>query len=75
LSTEGFNPLKKAFAVDISEDALKIAKKNIKTYNLSEKIELLKSDLLENINLSTEGFSPLNYIITANLPYIKNEDF
>ncbi len=66
--------IKKAFAVDISIGALEVAKKNIKNHNLENKIELLKSDLLENINLSTEGFSPL-YVITANLPYIKDEDY
>ena len=74
----------KVFAVDISEDALEIAKKNIKSHNLVDKIKLLKSDLLENIG-QTQGL-PLqesrgvpcvhpNYVITANLPYIKNEDF
>ncbi len=73
-STEGFSPLK-AFAVDISEEALKVAKINIKKHNLENKIELLKSDLLEKINFSTKGFSSIKYIITANLPYIKNEDF
>lgn len=65
----------KAFSVDISQNALEVAKKNIETHNLVDKIKLLKSDLLSEINFSTEGFSPLNYIITANLPYIKDEDF
>jgi len=65
----------KVFAVDISIYALQIAKKNITTHNLVDKIELLESDLLSKINFSTEGFSPLNHIITANLPYIKDEDF
>jgi len=65
------NKIIKAFAVDISEDALEVAKKNIKFHNLENKIELLKSDLLSNINLEKNN----NYIITANLPYIKNEDF
>jgi len=65
----------KGFAVDISTKALEIAKINIKKYSLENKIELLKSDLLNKINFSTEGFSPLNYIITANLPYIKDEDY
>jgi len=67
----------KAYAVDISTDALEVAKKNIKTHNLVDKIELLKSDLLENIilNPSFTKREITQYIITANLPYIKNEDF
>jgi len=65
------NKISKAYALDISEDALEVAKKNIKSHNLENKIELLKSDLLSNINLEKNN----NYIITANLPYIKNEDF
>ena len=67
----------KAYAVDISTDALEIAKKNIKTHNLVDKIELLKSDLLEKVPLNPPFTKreTVQYIITANLPYIKNEDF
>ena len=67
----------KAFAVDISEDALEVAKKNIKTHNLVDKIELLKSDLLTKIPLNPPFTKRkiAECVITANLPYIKNEDF
>ncbi|MDQ7022179.1 MAG: HemK family protein methyltransferase [Candidatus Gracilibacteria bacterium] len=77
VSTEGFSPLKKSFAVDISEDALKVARKNIKTHNLENKIKLLKSDLLSKIPLNPPFIKGeiTQYIITANLPYIKDEDF
>ncbi len=63
--------IKEAYAVDISPDALKVAKKNIKTYALNKKIKLLKSDLLDQIELSRAS----TYIITANLPYIKDRDY
>lgn len=75
ISTEGFSPLKKAFAVDISDDALEVARKNIKIHNLEDKIELLKSDLLENIFPLLTRERVRRWVITANLPYIKNEDF
>lgn len=69
------NKIKKIYAVDISTDALEVAKKNIKTHNLENKIKLLKSNLLSDLFplLAKEGAR--GWIITANLPYIKNEDF
>lgn len=69
------NKIKKIYAVDISTDALEVAKKNIKTHNLENKIKLLKSNLLSDLFplLAKEGVR--GWIITANLPYIKNEDF
>ena len=71
----------KVFAVDISEEALEVAKKNIKLYNLVDKIKLLKSDLLSIFELDTNVFDKSwninieKLVITANLPYIKNKDF
>lgn len=65
----------KAFAVDISDDALEVAGKNIKTHNLENKIELLKSDLLSKIFPLLTREQVMDWVITANLPYIKNEDF
>jgi len=69
------NKIKKIYAVDISTDALEVAKKNIKTHNLENKIKLLKSNLLSDLFplLAKEGAR--GWVITANLPYIKNEDF
>jgi len=65
----------KAFAVDISEDALEVAYKNIKNYNLVDKIKLLKSDLLSDLFPLLQMEGGRVWVITANLPYIKNEDF
>ncbi len=74
--------IKKALAIDISKEALEVANINIKKHNLWDKINLLKSNLLEkfleNNPLSFEeraGVRFKNIIITANLPYIKNGDF
>lgn len=52
-------------AVDISVDALKIAKKNIKMYNLEDRITLIYSNLF--YKLSTFKYD----LIITNPPYVK----
>lgn len=53
---------------DISEEAIDMAKKNIIT-NKVNKIEVVKSNLLEKIETDNET------LIIANLPYIPNKDY
>lgn len=68
------NNFTKTYALDISDQALKVAQKNIHTHNLEKQITLLQWDLLEPIiPLITKG--NLGVVITANLPYIKQDDF
>ena len=50
-------------AIDISDKALQIAKKNAKSINVSRKISFLRSNLLENLKTPVD-------VIVANLPYI-----
>lgn len=51
-------------AVDISADALEVAKKNAKFHGVEDQIEFLKSDLLQEVlDISFDG-------VVANLPYI-----
>ena len=54
-------------AVDVSDDALALAQENAARLNLSDRVQFLKSRLLENI----EGAFDL---IVANLPYISTQD-
>src|SRR5436190_15497792 len=54
-------------AVDVSDDALALAQENAAGLNLSDRVQFLKSRLLENI----EGAFDL---IVANLPYISTQD-
>lgn len=63
-----------SYGLDISKDALKIAKINVKKYNLENKVILSESDLLEVFLNSIYKIHSKNCIITANLPYIKNWD-
>ena len=54
-------------AIDISEDALSLARENAAQLRLSERVRFQKSDLLEN---ESERFD----LIVANLPYISMQD-
>jgi release factor glutamine methyltransferase len=53
-------------AVDISDDALALARENAASLNLSDRVRFVKSNLLENV----EGTFDL---IVANLPYISTQ--
>ena len=55
----------KFIAVDISEDALKVAKKNIDKFGLGERIELRLGSLLEEVK------EKVDYLV-SNPPYIEN---
>jgi len=58
----------KFIAVDISEDALKIARENIKKFSLSQRIELRLGSLLEPVK------EKIDYLV-SNPPYIENGIF
>jgi release factor glutamine methyltransferase len=53
-------------AIDISDNALRVACKNVLQYGLQQKITLLSNDLLIGLNLKAD-------LITANLPYIPRD--
>ncbi len=54
-------------AVDISEKALEIAKKNIKLHKKQKNIKIIKSNLFENIKKKYD-------IIISNPPYVNKKD-
>ena len=58
----------KVYAVDISEKALEIAKKNAEALRVKQKVNFIKSDLFEKIKKMKFD------IIVSNPPYIKKED-
>jgi release factor glutamine methyltransferase len=60
-------PEARIYAVDISEDALALARENAARLGLSERVEFRKGDLLEDLN---ERFD----LIVANLPYVSMQD-
>ena len=68
-------------AVEISQAALKIARKNIDLHGLSKKIKLIESDLFSAFEARTaEGSSRRRReyawdVIVSNPPYVPEEDF
>ena len=60
-------PEAQIFAVDVSEDALALTRENAIRLGLSGRVQLRKSNLLENLD---ERFD----LIVANLPYIATQD-
>jgi release factor glutamine methyltransferase len=58
-------PNAKLIAVDISEDALKVAKKNIEKFGLQERIELRHGSLLDAVD------EEIDYLV-SNPPYIED---
>src|SRR4029077_2136629 len=60
-------PQARVFAIDISEDALALARENAARFDLSERVRIQKGDLFENL---TERFD----LIVANLPYVSMND-
>ena len=58
----------KVYAIDISEKALEVAKKNAEALRVKQKVNFIKSDLFEK--LKKMKFD----IIVSNPPYIKKED-
>lgn len=60
-----------AYAVDISENALEVAKKNAHINNVEDKIKFIQSDLFENI--PKELFGKIDALV-SNPPYIPTSD-
>jgi release factor glutamine methyltransferase len=60
-------PEAKVHAIDVSEDALALAKENAARIGLNERVRFSKNSLLENFD---ERFD----IIVANLPYVSMQD-
>ena len=54
-------------AVDLSEEALELARENAEQLGLSARVDFAKSDLLKNIRGKFD-------LIVANLPYISSQD-
>ena len=53
-------------AVDISPDALAVAQHNVAEYGLQDRINLVRSDLFENINAEDKTYD----LILSNPPYV-----
>jgi release factor glutamine methyltransferase len=62
--------------IDISKEALKIAKRNAKKHKVNKKIKFLYGNLLDPFVKTTHYSLPTtNLVILANLPYLSKEIF
>ena len=61
----------RVYGIDVSEDALRWAKKNEELFNLHDNIELNRGDLLSDISATLEHTIS---VLVANLPYIPTEE-
>ena len=67
------NNISDCFVIDISQKALEVSKINIQKHNFENNISQYHGSLLEP--LLPKDFNNKDIIITANLPYIKDDDF
>lgn len=65
--------VEKYFGIDISKDALKMAKKNAKNHKVYKKIEFLEGNLLSPISKKLMKIKANKLILIANLPYLSEE--
>lgn len=72
---ENTKKINNCYVVDISNDALDVSKKNISKHNLLNKIIQINWNLISDFIWINDFQINKNIIITANLPYIKNNDF
>lgn len=61
-------PLARVYAVDVSEDALAVARENAMRHDVAERVTFLRGDLLEPL-----GEVELD-AVAANLPYLRTAD-
>lgn len=61
-------PESEVAAVDISEDALEVAKINVHKHELEEEVTLIKSDLFQNVTGKYD-------LIISNPPYVSREEY
>ena len=61
-------PNTRLYALDVSADALEVARRNVETHELAERIRLIHSDLLKRLPERAD-------IVVANLPYVTRHDY
>lgn len=72
LALAHFNPLLRVLAVDVSPDAVAVAKANAERLGLAGRVRVIVSDLLTSLELPPAGSADL---VLANLPYVPTSVF
>lgn len=60
-------------ATDLSKEALKVAKKNAVSLNVSDKINFIESNMLEYFKINNEKYKETFDMIVSNPPYIETK--
>lgn len=63
-------PEARVWGLEVSEDALQVARRNVDRHRLSHRVEVLLSDLLDRL---PDGARPVDLLV-GNLPYIPTAD-
>ena len=73
ISLTKYIPSSRIVALDVSEEALRVARKNVATEGVAGKIEFIKRDLFEAIK--NKRYCNFFDLIISNPPYISLDDF
>lgn len=73
LSLVNTQQYQQAYGIDISADAIEVAKMNQSNFSPNSPIEFIRGNLLESF--LDKNLSWKHLLITANLPYIKTHDY
>jgi len=72
ISLTKYIPLSRIVASDISDTALRVARANIARYGVSDRIDVIKSDLFNDLG---DGYIDFFDFIITNPPYISLKEF
>lgn len=67
-------PAARAVAVDVSPEALAVARRNARHHGVADRIEFLEGDLFEPVAASG-GDPPVFDVVVSNPPYVSRADF
>ena len=68
-------PNVRVLALDVSEDALNVARANAVKHSVDDKIEFLASDLFQAVDAASSEFAPPFDIIVSNPPYVSEPEY
>jgi len=67
--------LKEVYVGDVSPEALEVSKINLEKYNYTSQVEQVQASLLDGFLEKGDKHISETVVITANLPYIKEDDY
>ncbi len=68
-------PTARILALDISEDALDVARANAARHSVEDRVEFLRSDLFDALDAASPDFAPPYDVIVSNPPYVSQAEY